>query len=232
MAYATSVDYIDDRSLFIRRVYGHLALALLGFVALEAFLLSIPAVRDFAVAFAMKGRGMWFLAMLGLMGVAFVANKMAVSSTSLGTQYAGLGLYVVAEALIFVPLLGIVLRNGEGGAMLLTKAGLITGGLFLGLSTVALTTKRDLSFLGRFVKVGLWVALGIIVASMIFGFSLGVIFMSAMVLLMAACILWETQEIQRNYPSQLFVAAALALFASFVTMLWYVIQLLMSSSRD
>ena len=58
MAYATSVDYIDDRSLFIRRVYGHLALALLGFVALEAFLLSIPAVREFAVAFAMKDRGM------------------------------------------------------------------------------------------------------------------------------------------------------------------------------
>ena len=97
---------------------------------------------------------------------------------------------------------------------------------------MALTTKRDLSFLGRFVKVGLWVAVGIIVASMIFGFSLGVIFMSAMVLLMAACILWETQQIQRNYPSQLFVAAALALFASFVTLLWYVIQLLMSSSRD
>ena len=129
-------------------------------------------------------------------------------------------------------MLGFVLLRDQSGA-LLAKAGFITGGLFLGLSTVALTTEKDLSFMQRFLKVGLWVALGIIVASVLFGFSLGVIFMSAMIILMAGCILYETQNIQRTYPGEMYVAASLTLFASFATMLWYVIQLLMSlSSRD
>lgn len=237
MNYATSTDsasaHVAERSLFLRRVYGHLALALLGFVALEAFLLSIPSVRAAAIGIASKGGGMWLVVMLGFMGVSFLAQKMATSNTSVGTQYGGLALYVVAQALIFLPLIGFVMMRGEGGTALLSKAGLITGGLFLGLTTVALTTEKDLSFMQRFIKIGMWVALGIIVASLLFGFSLGIIFMSAMILLMSACILWETQQIQREWPSEMYVAASLTLFASFATLLWYVIQFLMSfTSRE
>jgi FtsH-binding integral membrane protein len=230
-AYASSEEQIAERSLFMRRVYGHLALALLAFVALEAFMLSNDTLRNGALQLV-KGRWTWLLVMLAFMGITHVANRMASSGTSQGTQYAGLGLFVVAEAVIFLPLLAIVFRNELGGSIV-TKAALITGGLFIGLSTVALTTDKDLSFMQRFIKVGLWVALGIIVTSIFFGFSLGVLFMSAMILLMAGTILYQTQQIYREWPGQMYIAASLQLFSAFVTMLWYIIQLLMSlTSRD
>lgn len=227
-------DQIAERSLFLRRVYAHLAFALLAFVALEAALLSIAPVREFAMSIAARGGGMWLVVLLAFMGVSFLATRMAQSSASQGTQYAGLGLYVLAQALLFLPLIGFVmLREAGGGSLLLVKAGMITGGLFIGLSTVALTTEKDLSFMGRFIKIGLWVAFGIIVASLMFGFSLGLIFMGAMILLMSACILWETQQIYRTWPGNMYVAASLSLFASFATLLWYVIQFLMSlNSRE
>jgi uncharacterized protein len=219
---------VAERSQFMRRVYGTLAFALLAFVALEAFLLSIPAVREAAVALVTKSRFMWLAIMIGFMAVTWFAQKMAMSSTSQGKQYAGLAIYIVAEALVFLPILALILMRGTEGGSLLTKAGLITGGLFMGLSTVALTTKKDLSFMQRFVKIGMWVALGIMVASILFGFTLGIIFISAMILLMTACILYQTQQIYREWPGEMHVAGALTLFASFVTLLWYVIQLLLS----
>ncbi len=230
--YASAEDQLAERSLFMRRVYGHLALALLAFVALEAFLLSIPALREGSLRLLSTSRWSWLLVMLGFMGITHFANRMVTNGASQGTQYAGLGLFVVAEAFIFLPMLALVFRNELGGSIV-TKAALITGGLFIGLSTVALTTEKDLSFMQRFLKVGMWVALGIIVTSIFFGFSLGVFFMSAMVLLMAGTILYQTQQIYREWPGQMYIAASLHLFSAFVTMLWYIIQLLMSlSSRN
>lgn len=53
--------------------------------------------------------------------------------------------------------------------------------LVLGISAVALTTKRDFSFLGGLLKIGGFVALGLIVASFILPISLGLWFSGAMV---------------------------------------------------
>jgi FtsH-binding integral membrane protein len=231
-AYTTAEDFTAERSLFMRRVYGHLAMALLAFTALEAFLLSVPGLREGSLALLGQSRFSWLIVMLAFMGITTFANRMASTSANRSTQYFGLALYVVAEALIFLPLFAIVLRSEFGNGIVL-KASLITGGLFIGLSTVALTTEKDLSFMQRFLKVGLWVALGIIVASILFGFSLGLFFMSAMVLLLAGTILYQTQQIYREWPGEMYVAASLHLFAAFVTMLWYIIQILMRmSSRD
>ncbi len=229
--YSSAEEEISERALFMRRVYGHLAMALLLFVALETFLLSFDGLRAASVQL-LQGRWIWFLVLLAFMGVTAFANRLASSSPALSTQYTGLGIYIVAEALIFLPLFSIVLGN-EMGLALIAKAGLITGGLFLGLSVVALTTHRDLNFMGRFLKIGFCVALGIIVASCIFGMSLGIWFIAAMVLLIAGSILYQTQQIYQTWPAQLYVAASLQLFAAFVTLLWYIVQFLMSfSSRD
>jgi hypothetical protein len=229
---AASYDAVaSDRGLFLRRVYSHLAIGVLGFILLEALLLSIPSVRLTAASLMRNGKWMWLLVLGGYMAVSFVAQRMAHSFSSRGTQYAGLALFTVAEALIFLPLLAI-LTLLPGGESILMKAVLITGGLFLGLSTVAVTTRKDLSGMGRFVKIGLWVALGLIVTSLIFGFSLGVFFIGFMVVLMAACILWETNKIAREYPSEAYVGASVVLMASLMTLLWYVIQLVMSFGSD
>ena len=59
----------------------------------------------------MIGSRMSWMVVLGLfMVVSYVADKWATSAINVGTQYLGLALYVVAEAVIFVPLLYIARR--------------------------------------------------------------------------------------------------------------------------
>ena len=219
-----------DRATFIRRTYGHLAAALLAFGAIEYVMLSTPAAAKMT-QLMMGGRWSW-LVVLGLfMLVSYVASRWASSAVSRGTQYAGLGLYVVAEGLIFAPLLFIATGID---AMILPKAAMITTGLFLGLTWVAFTTKKDFSFLQGILRVGGFVALGTILASIVFGFNLGIIFSSLMVLLLGGSVLYQTSNVIHHFRTNQDVAAALTLFASFATMLWYVIRILMqlAASRD
>ena len=116
--------------------------------------------------------------------------------------------------------------------MIIPKAALITTGLFLGLTWVAFTTKKDFSFMSGMLKIGGFIALGTILASIIFGFNLGIIFSSLMVVLLAGTILYQTSNVLLHYQTTQDVAASLALFASFVTLLWYVIRILMSLSNN
>lgn len=76
---------------------------------------------------------------------------------SQGQQYLGLGLFVVAEALIFLPLLLMANLMVPGGELIL-QAGIITAALFLGLTLIAFTTKKDFTFLGGILKMGFIVA--------------------------------------------------------------------------
>jgi FtsH-binding integral membrane protein len=217
-----------DRATFIRRTYAHLAGALLAFAALEYIFLSTPIAQTLA-SVMMGGRWSWLIVLGAFMLVSHVATSWASSAVSRQTQYGGLALYVVAEAIIFAPLLFFVTRFD---AMILPKASLITTGLFLGLTWVAFTTKKDFTFLQGILKVGGFVALGTIVASIAFGFNLGIIFSSLMLLLLGGSVLYQTSNIIHHYRTNQDVAASLALFASFATMLWYVIRILIQISAS
>ena len=97
------------RTEFYQKTYLHLAGAIGAFIILEAMLFAIPGIDVFVMK--MIGGGVSWLIVLGLfMAASWVANKWATSDTSRGMQYAGLGLYVVAEAIIFLPLLLIAVR--------------------------------------------------------------------------------------------------------------------------
>jgi FtsH-binding integral membrane protein len=211
-----------ERGQFLRRTYMHLAGAILAFVGIEAVIFS----SSLAVPLAnLMLSGSWLL-VLGLFMVAsWLAQKWALSGTSIAMQYAGLGLYVVAEALIFVPILAIAMSYTD--KTIIPVAGMITMGLFLGLTAVVVTTKKDFSFLGGFLKIGSFVALGFIVASAIFGFSLGNLFAGAMILFAGGAILYQTSAIFNQYSTGQYVAAALGLFASVALLFFYVLQLLM-----
>jgi FtsH-binding integral membrane protein len=146
-------------------------------------------------------------------------------------QYAGLALYTVAEALIFLPLIALAVGlTGDGS--LLVQAGMITGAMVLGISAVALTTKRDFSFLGGILKIGGFVAFGLIVASFFLPVSLGLWFSGAMIVFASGSILYNTSNLLHRYQPGQHVAAALALFASVALLFWYVLRFLMSFSRD
>jgi FtsH-binding integral membrane protein len=211
------------RMEFIRKTYHHLALAVFGFVVLEYLLLNSSLAP--ALTGLMTGGYSWLIVLAAFMGVSWIADKWARSTTSLQMQYAGLGLYVVAEAVIFVPLLYIANAVAPG---VIANAAIITGLLFVGLSYVAFTSRKDFTFLGGALKIGSFVALGFIIASIVLGFSLGLFFSLIMIIFASGAILYETSAIIHHYNQHQYVAASLSLFASVALLFWYVIQFLMS----
>jgi len=213
-----------ERSQFIRRTYLHLAGAILVFAGLEAWLLT----QKWALALAGGMLNMWWVVLLAFIGVSWVANWFAHSNASRGMQYLGLGLFVVAEAAIFLPILAIAYY--QIGPDVIAKAGMMTIGLFLGLTAVALTTKANFSFLGGFLKIAFFVALGLIAVAMIFpgSFTLGTWFSVAMVIVAGAAILYTTSGMLYEYRPDQHVAASLSLFASVAMMFFYILRIFMN----
>jgi len=212
------------RTAFIRRTYVHMGGAMFAFVALEALLLAIVPTE--AIFRLMLGTPWSWLVVLGaFMGVSWVARSWAESSTSAAMQYAGLGLYVVAQAVIFLPLMSLAISVDPTIPL---AAGLVTLFVFSGLTLMTFVTGADFSWLGRYLWLGGIAALLFIVLSVfgVFGgLGLGVWFASAMVVLASGYILYDTSNIQRHYHTDQHVAAALALFASVALLLWYVVQI-------
>ena len=218
----------DVRATFIRRTYGHLAGAIGAFVLIECALFQIPGIETKVMGALAQSPYSWLIVLGGFMLVSWLANKWALTSASKGMQYAGLSLYVIAQAVIFLPLLLLAASPRFLGAPeIIGQAAIITGFMFAGLTLIAFTTRKDFSFLGGIIKVGFLVALGIIVLSIFMGFSLGLFFSGAMVLLASASILWSTSNIIHHYGTEQYVAASLGLFASVALLFWYVLRILM-----
>ena len=219
----------EQRVAFIRRTYQHLAMAVLAFVALE-WIFFRTGVAERLTATMLGGRWSWLLVLGGFMAVSWIAQRWADTQASRQMQYLGLAVYVVAEAIIFVPILYIASRVGD---TVIPTAGLITTLLFGGLTTVAFTTRKDFSFLGSILKIGGFIAMGVIVASIGFGFNLGLLFSAVMVAFAAAAILYSTSNVLHRYHPEQYVAASLSLFASVALLFWYVLRIVMSfGNRD
>ncbi|MEK7952989.1 Bax inhibitor-1/YccA family protein [Luteolibacter soli] len=218
---------LETRTDFVRKTYTHVAGAI-GLFALVEYLMIQAGLGNAAVSLLGTSKYSWLMVMGAFMGVSWLANKWAYGGASKGMQYAGLALYTVAEAVIFLPLIGIALMRSNGAA-LIGQATVVTGFLVLGLTAIAFTTKKDFTFLGGMIKIGCFIALGLIVASIFMGFSLGIWFSGAMVLLMAGSILYNTSAIMYHYSPGQHVAAALSLFASIATLFWYVLRMFMSN---
>ncbi len=213
---------VSPRATFINRTYTHLFGAILAFVGIE-FALFQSGLAD-RMAQAMMGVS-WLLVLGGFMVVSWFASKAAFSARSLGAQYAALAAFVVAGAIIFVPLLFMAQRVAPGA---IRSAGMVTLLGFAGLTFVAFTTRKDFSFLGGLLRWGMISALILIVAAVLFGFHLGTWFSVAMVVLAGGSILYNTSNVLHRFPEDRYVAAALQLFSSVALMLWYVLRIFIS----
>jgi len=218
----------EAKAGFIRRTYGHLAAAIAAFAVIESQLISM-GFGEQAMALLATSKWSWLIVLAAFMGVGMLANKWALSDASREMQYAGLGLYIVAEAIIFLPLIYMAQRVAPD---VLPNAALITAALVTGLTMVVFTTRKDFSFMGPALAIGGVVALGIIVASIAFGLHLGLLFSGAMIIFAAACVLYTTSNVLHTYREEQHVAASLALFASIALMFWYVVQFLMAFGDD
>jgi FtsH-binding integral membrane protein len=221
----------DARAAFIRNTYVHLFGAILLFVALEAAIFTVvpAATLDGLMQQLLGSRYGYLVVLLGFMGISWLANAWAMSDASRGMQYAGLGLYVIAEAAIFVPLLYVANRVAP---MAIPAAGVLTLVMFGGLTALVFVTKSDLTSWGKYLWLAGFGAIGVVICALLFGFQLGVWFSGAMIVLAAGYILYDTSNVLHRYRTEQYVAASLALFASVALMFWYVLRLMMSLRRD
>jgi FtsH-binding integral membrane protein len=214
---------IDSRSVFISRTYTHLVAGILGFILVEMGLFeSGLAIQIARFMFSFN----WFLIMGAFMLTGWLATRTAQTSTSIGMQYFAYAAYVLAEALIFVPLLYLADSKAPGtidSAVLVTSLG--AGGLMF----VAHRTRKDFSFLRAILMWGGVLAIVAMIGGAVFGFQLGTWFSVAMIGFAGAAVLYDTSNIIHYYPEDRYVSAAMQLFASIALMFWYVLRLLMGN---
>lgn len=214
----------ESRATFIVRTYVHLIGAILLFMGIEVALFMTGMAYTIANVL-LNAPGGWLLVLGGFALVGWLASRTAHNATSMPAQYAALGFYVLAEALIFVPLL--VMAQQIAGASVINSAAWVTLLGFAGLSAVVFMTRKDFSFLGSLLRWAGIVALITIVAAVIFGFELGTFFSCAMIALAGGAILYDTSNVLHHYPEDRYVGAALELFASVALLFWYVLRLFM-----
>jgi FtsH-binding integral membrane protein len=205
--------------------------AILLFMAIEAAIFTlVPAATLQGLMQQVFGAQYgWLVVLLAFMGVSWLANTWAMSEVSRGMQYAGLLLYVVAEAIIFVPLLFVA---NSVAPMAIPAAGVLTIVMFGGLTALVFVTKSDLTSWGKYLWMAGLGAIGVAICAVLFQFQLGVWFSGAMIVLASGYILYDTSNVLHRYRTEQYVAASLALFASVALLFWYILRLMMSLRRD
>lgn len=219
----------SERVTFIQRTYGHLAGAILAFAGLTTLLIK-SGIGEQIVRQMFTGTGGLLVVMLLFIGGGYLAQYWARSATSRAMQYAGLGLYVVLQAVIFLPLL-IIAAHYTQDPYVIHKAALLTLGVFAGLTMAVFMTGQDFSFMRTGLIVAAWASVALILVAIIFGWDLGTWFSFGMVALAAAFIIYDTSNVIHHYRSDQYVAASLELFASVALLFFYILRIMLESNR-
>lgn len=215
----------EAKVAFYKKTYSHVAGGVLAFFIAEYFLLQSDVLVDFMLSMTQGWR--WLIMLGGFMFMTNYAESTALKTTDKNKQYMAYGLYVIAEAIIFIPIIYIAIMY-SGGMDLLNQAAIVTLSLFGGLTAVVFVTKKDFSFLKSALTVGFFIALGLIIAGALFGFDMGLWFSVGMCVLAAGAILYQTSNLVNKYTNEQYIPAAIGLFASLMLLFWYVIQIFLS----
>ncbi|MGH8476918.1 MAG: Bax inhibitor-1/YccA family protein [Methylococcales bacterium] len=170
-----------------------------------------------------------FLTLVGYFGLLFLTSKFSNSGLGILFIFALTGFM----GLTLGPIIGLYLTVFSNGSQLVMTALGGTGVIFLGLSGYALTSRKDFSFLGGFLMVGILVAflagiVALFVPSMP-GLSLAV---SAMfILLMSGMILYQTSEIMNGGETN-YILATITLYVSIYNLFVSLLHILGAFSGD
>ena len=183
----------------IRNTYTLLAMTL-AFSALTAgiaMMINMPPLH-------------WLVTIGGFFALLFLTAKCANSAMGLVCVFALTGFM----GLTLGPIINFYVHAFSNGPQLVMMAFGGTAAIFLGLSAYALTTKRDFSFLGGFLMVGILVAFLAGIAALVFSIPALSLAVSAMfILLMSGFILFQTSQLVHE-PNTNYIMATVALYVS------------------
>lgn len=169
------------------------------------------------------------ITLVGYFGLLFLTNKFSNSAWGIVWVFALTGFM----GMTLGPILNFyVTQMANGGQLVMTALG-GTGTIFLGLSGYALVTRKDFSFMGGMLMVGILVAFLAGLVSLFVPAMPGLhVAVSAMfVLLMSGMILWQTSEIIHGGETN-YVLATVSLYVSIFNLFTSLLQLLGIFSSD
>lgn len=213
----------DERATFMQKTYSLLAAGVFVFAATLWAAGNVPAVNSMAV-------GLWqtspWIVLIGIFGAGYVVRAVAdTKPINLIAYFA----YAFLFGLLLAPL---VLVAADQSPTVLTQASLVTVLVFSGLTGYVFISGKDFSFLRGALTIGLFGMIGVIIAGLIFDFSIGLWFSGFGVLLFSGFILYDTSRILHHLPSNAYVRGAIELFVSLIMLFQHVLILLMSLNRD
>jgi FtsH-binding integral membrane protein len=191
---------VGDRIAFIRKVYSLFFVATL--FAVGGALLGLAYTP--LMAAALQHPIIIFILMIGgVMGAQAVRHVP-------GVNLAALFGFTTLTGVIISPVLYVIGRTNPGSIL---QAGVLTVGIFGGLTAYVFISRRDFSFLRGMVTVGLVIVIGAALINLFVGsLGLGFAISSAALLLFAGFVLYDTSNIIRRYPTNEYVAGALSLY--------------------
>jgi modulator of FtsH protease len=190
------------------------------YMLLSITLLFAALVAAASVALRLPHPGI-LITLVGYFGLLFAITKFRDSGLGVGLVFALTGFMGYTLGPIISHYLG--LPNG-GQTVMMAMGG--TGAIFLGLSGYALTTKKDFSFMGGFLMVGILIAFLAGLAAIFFEIpALSLTVSAAFVLLMSGLILYETSNIIHGGETN-YVMATVSLFVSIFNLFTSLLHLL------
>jgi modulator of FtsH protease len=190
------------------------------YMLLSLTLLFSAATAGLSMAFSLPHPGL-IVTLVGYFGLLFLTHKLRNSAWGLAAVFALTGFM----GLTLGPIIQAYLGLPNGGQTVMTALG-GTGAIFLGLSAYALTTRKDFSFLGGFLMVGILVAFLGSLAAVLFSLPLVGLAMSAMfILLMSGFILYQTSQLVQGGEDN-YILATVSLYVSIYNLFLSLLQIL------
>lgn len=212
----------EERAAFLRSVYLWL-MAGFGVAAVGAF--SAPFVLGLLLP---MGRFAFFALIIGWFASSFWAQ--AVSRRKPQNRYAYALFTYLSGILAGVAMLAALQTSGPG---IVLAAFAMTAADFLVLSGIAFITKKDFSFLGSFVMVGLTVAIVAMIIGIFYHAEIFHLAISAVIVIAcSAKILWDTSNMLRTGDYSDAAGFALSLFISLLNIFLNLLRLLSGGRRN
>lgn len=169
-----------------------------------------------------------FVFFIGAYGLMFLVHKTANSAAGLLATFAFTGFM----GFTLGPIISAYLTLPNGGALIMNALAM-TGLTFFGLSAVALTTKKDFSFLGNFLLAGAIVLVLAMIAGLIFNIpALSLMVSAGFVLFASAAILYQTSEIIHRAGETNYILATVTLYVSIYNLFVSLLSILGIMSND
>lgn len=197
------------------------------YMLLSMTLLFSAATAGLSMALNLPHPGM-IITLVGYFGLLFLTNKFSNSGLGLVFVFALTGFM----GLTLGPVLSMYLTAFSNGSELVMTALGGTGVIFIGLSAYALTTRKDFSFIGGFLMVGILIAFLAGIGALVFAIpALSLAVSAVFILLMSGMILYQTSAMIHGGETN-YILATVTLYVSIFNLFMSLLHILAAFSGE